>query len=251
MDITVFIPARLESSRLKKKALKLISGIPAIVHTYIRSTFAKNISDVYVCTDSNLIARAVKKVNGKVIMTKKHINGTERVSEAAAKTNSKNLIMINGDEVLINPNHIELMSECLAKNHDKIKFFQGHTVYNELNDKASFKSVLNKKNQIIFSSREDIPSSCISGIESLKKTVFITGFATNAITEYVNWGECDLERIEPNEFHRILFHDEKIQSIEMQNAQISLDTQKDLELIKKLFLKDKLYERYKHYKEMF
>ena len=55
----IMIPARLESSRLPRKALLKISGIPMIVHVAYRCMRSKVASRVIVCTDSVEIARCV------------------------------------------------------------------------------------------------------------------------------------------------------------------------------------------------
>ena len=55
------LPARLESSRLPRKALADICGIPMIVHVYKRCMLAKKLDDVYVATDSLEIRDCVEK----------------------------------------------------------------------------------------------------------------------------------------------------------------------------------------------
>ena len=46
------IPCRLNSSRLPKKALLDIDGLPLIVHTFKRAKLSKKLDRVIVCTDS-------------------------------------------------------------------------------------------------------------------------------------------------------------------------------------------------------
>ena len=47
------IPSGLNSSRLEKKALLEIDGMPLIIHTLKRAKLSKLLDDVIVCTDSN------------------------------------------------------------------------------------------------------------------------------------------------------------------------------------------------------
>ena len=65
------IPCRLESTRLPKKALLNIDGLPLIIHTLKRVQMCKELSDIMVCTDSDIIKNLVKKYNGKVYLPKK------------------------------------------------------------------------------------------------------------------------------------------------------------------------------------
>ena len=51
------IPSRLNSSRLEKKALLEIDGMPLIIHTLKRAKLSKLLDFVIVCTDSNEIKK--------------------------------------------------------------------------------------------------------------------------------------------------------------------------------------------------
>lgn len=250
MNIIALIPARLESSRLPGKALKKISGIPAIVHTFLRCQFSREISDIFVCTDSIEISDAISKVGGKTIMTGKHRNGSERIYEAASKLNCSNLINIQGDEILVNPDHVDEIARCM-RNDNQNDFFLGHTNFNIPNDKSSFKSVLNVNDELIYCSREDIPSPSISKNSSFYKTVFIIGFKNNSLKKFVSWDECELENAEPNEFLRILYNANSIKSVFMSNAQISLDTDDDLKVLRRKIKSDNLFKKYEHSRKFF
>ena len=48
-EFIVLIPSRLNSTRLSGKPLKIIDGLPMIVHTYKRSLLSKKIDFVAVC----------------------------------------------------------------------------------------------------------------------------------------------------------------------------------------------------------
>ena len=75
----VIIPARLESSRLKKKLLRTLNGKPIIVRT---SKLAENlkIGNVIVGTDSKEILNICRKNKIESVLTKKtHLSGTDRV----------------------------------------------------------------------------------------------------------------------------------------------------------------------------
>ena len=67
------IPCRLDSSRLKEKALLKIDGLPLIVHTLKRTMMAKKLDKVIVCTDSPKIQKVVEKYGGEVFISKKNM----------------------------------------------------------------------------------------------------------------------------------------------------------------------------------
>ena len=109
IKIVGLIPSRLNSSRLFEKALLEIDGVPLVIHTFKRAKLSKYLDDIYVCTDSKKIATICKKYKCKVLFTGKNPTGTDRISEAADKLKTKYdlYIDIQGDEPLINPNHID------------------------------------------------------------------------------------------------------------------------------------------------
>ena len=114
------IPSRLNSSRLEKKALLEIDGMPLIIHTLKRAKLSKLLDDVIVCTDSNEIKKIVEKFEGKAVLTKKkHKTGTDRIAEYAKKIpKAKIIVDIQGDHPMLNPKNIDQ----LIKFHKKNKF---------------------------------------------------------------------------------------------------------------------------------
>ena len=62
--------------------------------------------------------------------------------------------------------------------------------------------------------------------------------------EYASWDQTPLERIEFNEYLRILEHGYKIRAVSVDNARISVDTPEDLETIKELIKEDKVKFKY-------
>ena len=108
MSATAIIPAHLNSVRLPRKILLNIHGIPMIEHVRRRALMSNSISNVYVATCGTEIKEAVEYFGGKVIMTSRnHINGTSRVAEAVKDLNIDNVMLLQGDEPLIMPRHID------------------------------------------------------------------------------------------------------------------------------------------------
>jgi len=109
------IPARLESSRLPNKALVDILGLPMIVHVFKRCLMAKSLDAVYVATDNIKIKEVVESYGGKVIMTSAaHQTGTDRIAEAAQDIDADIIVNVQGDEALVNPEHIDKAVDSLV-----------------------------------------------------------------------------------------------------------------------------------------
>ena len=111
------IPVRLNSTRLKDKALLNIKGMPMIIHTMKRALLSKKLDDVIVCTDNKKIKQEVLRFGGNCMMTSKnHKNGTDRIAEVAKRISADIYVDIQGDEPLINPFHIDKLISFHQKN---------------------------------------------------------------------------------------------------------------------------------------
>ena len=123
--ILALIPSRLNSTRLTKKPLLEIDGLPIIVHTFKRVLLSKKIDKVIVCTDSNEIKNVVEEYGGEAILTsKKHKNGTERIAEVAKKFKARLVIDIQGDEPLVDPTDIDKVIAYHQKIQNMTLYFQ-------------------------------------------------------------------------------------------------------------------------------
>jgi 3-deoxy-manno-octulosonate cytidylyltransferase (CMP-KDO synthetase) len=81
-DVLIVIPARMAASRLPGKPLADIGGTPMIVHV-LRRAQAAAIGPAVVATDSEAIAAAVAKADGRAVLTRAdHVSGSDRIFEA-------------------------------------------------------------------------------------------------------------------------------------------------------------------------
>ena len=104
------IPARLESRRLPRKALRLICGRPMIIWVYERARQAACLDDLLLATDAEEIAAACRREGIPVMMTSSaHRSGTDRVFEVITREPADLCVNIQGDEPMITPEHLELL----------------------------------------------------------------------------------------------------------------------------------------------
>ena len=82
MRSIALIPARLESTRLSRKLLRELNGIPLIVRTAQNITDFKIFDEVHVITDSIDIKNILDKYSiSNFLSEKDHQTGTDRVAE--------------------------------------------------------------------------------------------------------------------------------------------------------------------------
>jgi len=246
MKIIGLIPARLKSTRLPEKALVDICGLPMIVHTYLRSCRAKLLDDVYVVTDSHRIRDEVQSYGGKVLLSKREHNcGTNRIAEIAEEMDCDIIVNIQGDEPLVKPEHIDEVIKPLIAD-PSIMVSVGVTPYTKKNSTSDIKAVLDLKGNILYCSRNDIPSDARTPVGTLLKMSFIVPCRRDFLLEYAKWEPSPLEQVEFIEHLRILEHGVKMRAVYLDHAHISVDTYDDLAEVRRLMEQDPLAKKYIH-----
>jgi 3-deoxy-manno-octulosonate cytidylyltransferase (CMP-KDO synthetase) len=115
MKMVAVIPAHMASVRFPGKVLFPMHGLPMIEHVRRRALLSGAEIDVYVATCDEAIAKAVLSFGGKVIMTEStHLNGTSRVAEALKSIDCTHVILLQGDEPLLLPRHVDLFAKAIA-----------------------------------------------------------------------------------------------------------------------------------------
>lgn len=233
MKAVGMIPARLESSRLPRKALADIQGLPMVIHTCKRANLAKSLDEVYLATDSDEIRIVAEKHDVNVIMTgKHHKTGSDRLAEACRDIDCDLVVNIQGDEPLVRPEHIDKIVEVM-KDDDLIDVAVGVTKYGERNRVSDIKAVMDLNWNVLYCSRTDIPSNARAFVEFYYKMCFIVAFKKKGLIWFSGLEETPLERTEFNEYLRLLEHGIKIRAVEIEGAAISVDTQDDLENVRR------------------
>src|SRR5688500_8766551 len=108
MKVIAVIPARLSASRLPRKPLALLHGRPMIEHVYRRTRWCRDLDDVYVATCDKEIFDATVDFGGKAVMTSDaHERASDRVAEVARSIDADIVLMVQGDEPMIEPSMIQ------------------------------------------------------------------------------------------------------------------------------------------------
>lgn len=238
------IPARLKSSRLPEKALSEICGIPMVVHTYLRSCRATLLDEVYVVTDSPRIRDAVEGYCGRVLLSKREHNcGTNRIAEIAETMDCDIVVNIQGDEPLVNPIHIDQVIRPLLLD-PSIRVSVGVTPYRKKKSTSDIKAVLDLEGNIMYCSRNDLPSDARSPVDTLLKMCFIVPCRREFLLEFAGWEPSPLEQVEFIEHLRILEHGVKMRAVHLDHAHISVDTPDELVTVRNLMEQDTLFKEY-------
>ena len=238
------IPSRLGSTRLTKKALLDIDGLPMVIHTAKRAQLSKKLTRVIVCTDSNLIGKECEKHNiDWLITSKRHINGTERIAEVANKIKSDLVVDIQGDEPFIDPDHIDQLIDFHLKNQRfqivvpylKTKFTENRNIV---------KLVSNKNNKILYFSRSSVPFNFKGKNILMKKHLSIISFHPKSLIKFKELKQSELEKLENIELMRAIENEMNLGTFEMKGSSFAIDVKDDFLKALILMPKDKIRKKY-------
>src|SRR3712207_9454544 len=86
MRTLAVIPARLGATRLPRKPLRLLAGLPLVIRVWQRVQQLGVADRCVIATDSDEVADAARDAGAEVALTDPaHASGTDRVAEVAAK----------------------------------------------------------------------------------------------------------------------------------------------------------------------
>lgn len=239
------IPARMESSRLPGKPMADICGMPMIEHVYRRCLLAKSLDAVYVATDSPEIGAAVERAGGRVLMTlPTHETGTDRIAEAADGVDCDIVVNVQGDEALLNPEHIDAVVQGLIDDPSSSATILVNP-FRKYNCISHVKTVLDEQGYVMYFSRSDIPSAARTPNPELLKAYHIVPFRKPFLLEFASWPKGRLESIEFIEYMRILEKGRRIRAVRVDSSAISVDTPEDLEEVRAAMRADPHFQLYR------
>ena len=235
MTASALIPARLNSSRLDKKLIKDLDGIPIIVRTYKNIVSTNLFKEVIVITDADEIVEILKKHNIKFLKSlKSHNTGTDRIAEFADKFNSDIIVNVQGDEPFISKDDlIKIINEFKCDSNNLVNVVSlmiKLSNIDEINNPNNVKVVVDNNNDSILFSRSIIPFDRDDLKPNYYKHIGVYAFRTLYLKKFAKYDQTPLENPEMIEALRIVEHGEKIRMIEIFKEHVSIDTIDDLKM---------------------
>lgn len=236
MKFLGIIPVRYNSTRLPKKALKDIAGHPMIEWVYKRAIKSR-LDRVVVATDSKKVYNVVKEFGGEAILTdENHTNGTSRIAEVCKKITDYDVVInIQGDEPLIEPDMINSLIDAFENEKDLKMVTLKHRLEKKIDieNPNYVKVVTDIFDYAIYFSRSVIPYPREKTENIYFKHIGIYGYKREFVIEYSNLSSTPLEKSESLEQLRVLENGCKIKVIETPYEIIGVDTQEELEKVRK------------------
>ncbi|MDA9316432.1 3-deoxy-manno-octulosonate cytidylyltransferase [Polaribacter sp.] len=239
MKIIAMIPARYSATRFPGKLMKDLGGKSVILRTYEAAIDTSLFEEVYVVTDSKVIAKNISDAGGKVIMSQKeHECGSDRIAEAVESLEADIVINVQGDEPFIDAvsltKLIEAFKDDVKKEIDLASLKVEITNKEAIEDPNNVKVITDNYGFALYFSRSVIPFHRDKEL-SVKyyKHKGVYAFRKQALIDFYHLDLTPLEASEKIEAIRYLEVGKKIKMIETDIEAVGIDTPEDLEKAKK------------------
>ncbi len=237
------IPARYSSIRLPGKPLLLLKNIPIVMWVYRAAIESQAFDKVLVATDDKRIKDTVEKFGGEAVLTSEtHRTGTDRVWEVASSLDYDIVVNLQGDEPFIKPEILRVLVENinLHKDADIATPVRKARNIEEVLSKSTAKVVIDKEGFALYFSRAPIPYPRDNEMrpEDYFLHVGIYAYKKKALKHFVHQFSPVIERIESLEQLRALYHGLKIKVVEVEYNGVSIDTEEDYRMAKKIIGED-------------
>lgn len=242
------IPARMSSSRFPGKPLKLILDRTMLEHVYIRTSFSKVVAQTIIATCDSEIERAAQEFGASVVMTSdSHERCTERVAEAIQNIPCDIVVLVQGDEPLLDPQMIEEVAKPLIQDAS----IPCCNLMTRLDPKKSdwqssniVKTVYALDNTALYMSREPIPTGKRNVFGPIAKQLGIMAFRKDCLVHYTKLSPTPLEKVESIDMLRLIENRIPVLMKYVEKDSLGVDTPEDLERASIQMKTDPIYRRY-------
>jgi 3-deoxy-manno-octulosonate cytidylyltransferase (CMP-KDO synthetase) len=228
------IPARLQSTRLPRKVLREIGGVPMVVYVFQRAQACRLLSDLLVATDSEEVVEACHAHHVPAVLTSSdHRSGTDRLWEVSRARMADVYVNIQGDEPLVTTGHIEtLVRPFLNEPEVQVTTLKIRATPEEVVSRTANKVVTDRHGDALYFSRLPIPFDRDNGGGIIYwKHIGIYAYRRSVLEMYHSLPPSSLERAEQLEQLRLLEHRVPLRVLETREPTIGVDTEEDLKAV--------------------
>ena len=244
MNFTVLIPARLASTRLPRKPLADIAGLPMVVRV-AKQALLSNATRVVVAADHADIVQACAAHGISALLTRSdHTTGSDRLAECCellGLDGSDAVVNVQGDEPLIAPELINACAAELQAHSDCVMSTVAHAISSveEWRNPNVVKVVLDAKGRALLFSRapipcwRDAPSATALSAPPPLRHVGIYAYRAGFLRAFPGLAVSPMETTESLEQLRVLWHGERIAvHVTQHTPGPGVDTPADLERVR-------------------
>jgi 3-deoxy-manno-octulosonate cytidylyltransferase (CMP-KDO synthetase) len=236
MRVIAVIPARLASTRLPRKMLRLVAGEPLLAHVYRGVASSQILDDVIVATDSDEIMALCEAQGWKAQRTStSHRSGTERIHEVVKSIAADVYLNVQGDEPLTRPEHIHALVNLMKDPSIQVGTLKTTAAPMDVASPNAVKVVTDKNGRALYFSRATIPfdRDRETKVQYWKHLGFYA-FRKQALESFASLPESALEKSERLEQLRFLENGIPIYVAETPHDTVGVDTEDDLQRVEQI-----------------
>ena len=240
MKTLAVLPARLGASRLPRKPLRLVGGLPLIVRVWQRVHAMRAADRVVVATDSEEIRDVVRAAGGEAVLTRDdHPSGTDRVAEVVRRpeyADAEAIVNVQGDEPFIAAHAVRGALDLVVSRRFPLATAAVRAASDALDRPHVVKVVTADDGRALYFSRAPIPWLRDEGDRELRagwirQHVGVYAYARAALLDWVALAPHPLELIERLEQLRPLAAGRAMGVTTIDgDAERGVDTEEDLAL---------------------
>ena len=242
MKIGIVIPARLQSERLPNKVLRPFLGKVMIEHVWMRANSIKEKVEIVVATDSSEIKKVCESFGARVMLTSNnHQNGLSRTGEIAKTLNWDFYIILQADEILIDPKNLEFLIKTI-KEKNPSPFYNLITnlkKVSELTDRNVVKCLIRNDNSLIniFRLSGSIASEATQ-MAFTKKICGLFAISHKCLNEIINLPAQIIETNESIEQMKLIELNYKVHGVEVKDNYPSVNTESEANEVLEILSQD-------------
>ena len=246
MSFTVLVPARLASTRLPRKPLADIGGVPMVVRVAQRAAQCAAARGVVAADDAEIVAACTRHGIEALLTRADHATGSDRLAEACALLGLDGdalVVNVQGDEPLIAPALIDAVAALLGARTDCVMSTAAHAIDSaaEYANPNVVKVVLDAAGRALYFSRAPIPhwrdaaSPGALPAPAPLRHIGLYAYRAGFLRRFPALAAAPLEAVEALEQLRVLWHGERIAvHVSAERPGPGVDTPQDLERVRTL-----------------
>ena len=236
MIVIGVIPARYSSTRVPGKPLVDICGKPMVWWVYQQAKKVKEIDEIVVATENQIVVNVCNEYGIPAFLTSdKHITPTSRIYEVSTKIDGDLYAFISGDEPLIETEALsKVIGDARVNGFEVTNAMSRIKTAPEVIDSTNIKVVAGTRGTLLYTTRSPIPFPKGGLDYNYMKFTGISVYSKNALEFFNATPRSKIETIEECDLLRFLDKGIDIKMVEVDCRNISVDTPKDLEIVREI-----------------